>query len=98
MRIGTGRMEASISPPLFVIPAFAGIRTSALTTPAYAEATRPPGFWIPACAGMTVEGDADRHRADGGKHFPAAHFVIPAPIPSFPRKRESTPGLSLRRG
>ena len=43
-----------------------------------------PGCWIPACAGMTVE-------AAGGNSRP--HAAIPAPTPSFPRKRESTPRL-----
>ena len=41
---------------------------------------RWPGFWIPACAGMTVGG--------GGGNG------VSAPIPSFPRKRESTPRLA----
>ena len=38
------------TPPHPVIPAKAGIRTPAYR---YAEVP-PPGFWIPACAGMTV--------------------------------------------
>ena len=46
-----------------------------------------PGFWIPACAGMTVE---------AGCGIPIRYPYAPTP-PSFPRKQESTPTIPLRR-
>ena len=40
--------------PTAVIPAQAGIQTSAFQK--YLKITVNPSFWIPACAGMTVSG------------------------------------------
>ena len=57
----------------------------------------PPGFWIPACAGMTVGGAAIPSPFTSSYphqyHPPLPHTYRHSrpSIPSFPRKRESTP-------
>ena len=63
-----------------IIPAKAGIRTPAYR---YAEVP-PPGFWIPACAEMTVG-----NMSVSNITYPQPPYA--APTPSFPRKRESIP-------